>query len=134
LRERCDRTDFLKYRYLIDIDGNSNSWSGLFEAMLMGACVLKVASPAGFREWYYDRLVPWENFIPVKQDMSDLEEGAEWAISHEAECRSMAENLRQLAESLEFEREFEESGRRFAALLRADFPGSKGLGGEVFDQ
>ena len=35
------QTEFLRYRFQIDIDGNSNSWSFLLK-LLMGSCVLKV--------------------------------------------------------------------------------------------
>jgi Glycosyl transferase family 90 len=63
---------FHRYRYQIDIDGNTNSWSGLFQKLLTGSTVLKIASRGGFRQWYYDRLVPWHNFVPVAADLSDL--------------------------------------------------------------
>ena len=36
---------------------NSNSWAGLFTSLLTAACVLKIESEHGFRQWYYDRLV-----------------------------------------------------------------------------
>jgi Glycosyl transferase family 90 len=48
--------EFTKFKYQIDIDGNSNSWSGLFQKLLSGNPVLKVTSPYGYRQWYYDRL------------------------------------------------------------------------------
>ncbi len=57
---------FANYKYQIDIDGNSNSWPGLFQKLLTGSPVLKVASPHGYRQWYYDRLRPWINFVPVE--------------------------------------------------------------------
>ena len=33
---------FSEYKYLFDIDGNSNSWSGLFTSLLTAACVIKI--------------------------------------------------------------------------------------------
>lgn len=72
LRDSIPITQFLHYKYQIDIDGNSNSWPGMFQKLLTGSPVLKVTSPAGYRQWYYDRLVPWINFIPIRSDMSDL--------------------------------------------------------------
>ena len=41
-------TSFGNYKYQIDIDGVSNSWSGLFQKLLTGSPVLKVSSPVGF--------------------------------------------------------------------------------------
>ncbi len=57
------QTDFLKYRYLVDIDGNSNSWSLLLK-LLMGSCVLKTATE--LRQWYYADLRPWVHYIPIR--------------------------------------------------------------------
>ncbi len=52
------------YRYLVDVDGNTNSWPGLFMKLSAGGVVVKLESE--FRQWYYDRLRPDENFISVK--------------------------------------------------------------------
>jgi hypothetical protein len=63
---------FQNWKYHIDIDGNTNSWPGLFQKLLSGSVVLKVASARKFAQWYYDRLKPFEHFVPVQPDMSDL--------------------------------------------------------------
>lgn len=96
---------FLPYKYRIDIDGNTNSWSGLYQGLLSGSTVLKVASPHGFRQWYYDRLIPWVNHVPVSSDMSDLIEKIEWLRCHDAEARTIGEAGQALAESLDYESE-----------------------------
>lgn len=72
--EREPQTNIFLYKYNIDVDGNSNSWVGLVNKLYMGygGVVLKVASPDGYRQWFYDRLEPWVNFVPVAADMSDL--------------------------------------------------------------
>jgi Glycosyl transferase family 90 len=31
-----------------------------------------------WREWYWHELVPWENYIPVERDLSDLLQRARW--------------------------------------------------------
>jgi hypothetical protein len=94
---------FLNYKYQIDIDGNSNAWAGLIQKLLTGGAVLKVESPRGFRQWYYDRLEPFENYVPVAADMSDLFEKIEWLKSHDGKAREIGENGRALAMSLDFE-------------------------------
>jgi hypothetical protein len=110
--------DFNKYRYQIDIDGNSNSWPGLFQKLLTGSPVLKVASPRGFRQWYYDRLKPWINFVPVAVDMSDLVEKAEWLKAHDDAAHQIGQRGRALAESLDYPGELKSSGRTIGAALR----------------
>jgi hypothetical protein len=102
-RPRCEKLDFLSYRYLIDIDGYANSWNGLFSAMLMGATIFKIASPFGYRQWFYDRLVAWENHIPVSADLSDLDDRIEWALSHTDQCAAMGRSIAALARKLTYE-------------------------------
>jgi hypothetical protein len=97
--------DFQKYRYQIDIDGNTNSWSGLLTKLLTGSPVLKVQSPMGWRQWYYDRLKPWVNYIPVAEDMSDLIEKVEWLLNNDDAAREIGEAGRQLGLSLTRESE-----------------------------
>jgi hypothetical protein len=33
----------------------------------------KIASLRNFPRWHYDRLVPWERYMPVDSDMHDLD-------------------------------------------------------------
>ena len=73
--------------------------------MHLGCCVIKVDSQEGYRQWYYDRIRPWEHFVPVKSDMSDLIEKIEWARSHDAEAQAIAANGRAFARSMTFESE-----------------------------
>lgn len=77
-------------QFAIDVDGNANAFSNLFIRLLYGCCVIKVASPLGFRQWYYDRLEPWRHYVPVAVDLSDLVERIEWCRGHADECRAIA--------------------------------------------
>ena len=109
---------FTNFKYQIDIDGNSNSWSGLFQKLLSGGPVLKVASPYGYCQWYYDRLRPWVNFVSVCSDMSDLVDKIGWLREHDdAACR-VGENGRALAMSLSYEGELKAAWRTIAAAAR----------------
>jgi len=105
-----------QYKYLIDIDGNSNAWSALFQKLLSGSVVLKVASPQNFRQWYYDELIPWVNFVPIEVDMSDLVEKVDWLLEHDEEARKIGENGAKLANKLSYERELD---RAFMSINKA---------------
>jgi tetratricopeptide (TPR) repeat protein len=94
-----------RYRYAVDIDGNSNSWRGLYEKLCSGSAVLKVQSQHGYRQWYYDRLRAWEHFVPVRADMTDLPERLAWLRENDAEARAIGDRGREFARSLEFEQE-----------------------------
>jgi Glycosyl transferase family 90 len=110
--------EFLKFKYQIDIDGNSNSWPGLYQRLLTGSPVLKVASPHGYRQWYYDRLQPWTNFVPVESDMSDLLEKIEWLRAHDDEAQGIGQAGLALARSLEYEQELASAHRQIRTGFR----------------
>jgi len=110
--------EFARYKYQIDIDGNTNAWAGLFQKLLTGSPVLKVASPGGYRQWYYDRLVPWRNYVPVAPDMSDLVEKVEWLRADDQRARAIGEAGRALAESLTYDAELDAACEKIGARAR----------------
>ncbi len=100
LDEHVPWREFQKYRYQIDIDGNSNSWPGLFIKLCSGCPVLKIKSSRGFRQWYYDRLNPWQHFVPVEADMSDLLDKVSWLKQHDDFAREIGRRAKQLVLSM----------------------------------
>ena len=101
--------NFCDYRFHIDIDGNSNSWPGLFIKLLSGGTVLKVASPEDYRQWYYDKLIPWLHYIPVASDMSDLIEKVEWATQNIERAERIGKAGKALADSMTLTNEMDYS-------------------------
>ena len=75
------------HRWLIEIDGNVNSW-GLLWKLLSGSCVLRVASSR--RQWYHHRLRPWVHVVPVAADLADLPERLDWCQSNPQACARIA--------------------------------------------
>jgi hypothetical protein len=110
---RVPQIDFLNHRFQIDIDGNSNSWS-FFVKLLMGSCVLKVVS--NWRQWYCDYLRPWQHYVPIQNDLADLEERVEWCLGNDEGAREIAENGRKFANQTRFGVEIP---RAAAAVLKA---------------
>jgi len=113
LAEPMPARSWLGCKFAIDIDGYTNTWSNLLVRMLYGCCVLKVESQFGFRQWYYDELKPFEHFVPVCADMSDLAEKIEWVRSHDSEASAIAARGRALAQTLTFASQ----ARRAAAII-----------------
>jgi Arabidopsis thaliana protein of unknown function (DUF821). len=97
--------DWAGDKYALDVDGFSNAWCNFMQRLKLGCCVLKVDSQFGFRQWYYDQLVPFEHFVPVKADLSDLAEKVEWVRSHEREAREIAAHGQAFARAMTFESE-----------------------------
>lgn len=83
-----------KYKYLIDIGGAGYSGRTKF-LMFSGRPLLMV--DRHYVEYFSDELKPYEHFIPVKMDLSDLLSQDEWMRSHPRESERIAENARQYA-------------------------------------
>lgn len=115
-----------EWKLHIDIDGNTNSWPGLFTKLLSGAAILKVASPEKWRQWYYDRLEPQTNFMPVSTDLSDLVGKVKYLAYCIAEAEELGSQGRKLALSMSYEHEIIQAIATLEeavvqeALLRAD--------------
>jgi len=115
VRARVPENLFNQYRFHIDIDGNTNSWPGLFIKLLSGSPVLKIASPDGFRQWYYDRLEPFVHYVPVATDMSDLLDKASWLLANDERAIEIGERARALALSMTRESEIADAVSRILA-------------------
>jgi len=95
--------NILEYRYNLDVDGWSCAWTGLFIKLLAASPVLKIQSDLGFRQWYYDQLVPWRNFVPVAADLSNLEHCLELLEARPDIAEQIGIEGERLATSLSFE-------------------------------
>jgi hypothetical protein len=69
--------------------------------MLGASCIFKIASREGYRQWYSGHLEPWENYVPVKTDLSDLHEAVHWFGANEEQAKLMAARAREIAVSID---------------------------------
>ena len=95
------KRDMLQYKYMIDIDGEVNAWTGLIWKLYSGSTVFKVDSH--FEQWYYSSLQPWVHYVPVRGDLQDLEEKLAWALANDDLARKIAENGRAFVANLTYE-------------------------------
>ena len=95
LRKRLNPSYLALHKWLIDIDGNVNSW-GLLWKLLSGCCVIKVSSSR--KQWYHHKLIPGIHFIEVRADLSDLKAKANWCLHHPQECKKIAQHGQLLAQ------------------------------------
>ncbi|CAB9516356.1 KDEL motif-containing protein 2 [Seminavis robusta] len=81
----------IKFRYQLDIGGISGTtWTSLrWKLCDAGSLVFKVET--GFVDWWHAYLRPFEHYIPVKPDLSDLFEQWQWAQQHRNESQRIAE-------------------------------------------
>ncbi|KAF7313245.1 CAP10 domain-containing protein [Mycena kentingensis (nom. inval.)] len=84
---KAPRREVFNYKYALDIDGNT--FSGRFLSLLRsGSLVFKATV---YEEFFNDWIRPYEHFIPVKYDLSDLVEKVEWAIQNDDQARRIQE-------------------------------------------
>jgi len=84
-----------KFRYQIDLDGVTATFTGLGWKLLSGSLVFKQDSDKVM--WFHPLLKPWEHFIPVERNLTDFKEKLNWARDHDSEAQRIAENGRQIA-------------------------------------
>ncbi|KAJ6608331.1 glycosyl transferase family 90-domain-containing protein [Mycena sp. CBHHK59/15] len=88
------RETVYQYKYLLDVDGNT--FSGRYLGLLKsGSLVFKSTV---FNEYFNDWLRPYEHYIPVLPDLSDVVEKVEWANEHPEEAKLIQENGWQFTE------------------------------------
>lgn len=78
---------FADYQMFLDIAGNAAAW-GTYLRYLQGCLVFRVKSNRELL--YYSSQKPWVHFIPVSEDLSDLESGVVWALRNQKEAAAIA--------------------------------------------
>jgi hypothetical protein len=85
------------YKYLINVDGHVSAFR-LSQQLGMNCCVLMVESELGgnnnWKMWFSDNLRPYEHFIPVKADLSDLTSQIQWCVRNDDKCETISKNAR----------------------------------------
>jgi len=82
--------DMVNYKYILDIDGMAATWDATAWKLNSGSVLFKTESC--WRQWFYSDFLPWKNYIPVKDDFSDIDEKFEWCESNHEECQMIIEN------------------------------------------
>ena len=94
----------IENQILIDVDGNSNAWSGFFLKLLCGSPTIKLMSQ--FRQWYYKRLTKGVHFVPIADLENDLGRSIDWLLDHPAQAEAIGKAARELALSMTPDTEF----------------------------
>lgn len=87
--------EMLHFKYHMAIDGVTCSFPATQWKLLSGCLVFKQESDD--IQYYYDELIPWKHYVPVKGDLSDIKEKILWAKTHDAEAQAIAKNAREFA-------------------------------------
>jgi hypothetical protein len=84
---------FCNYKMILIVDGNGISSAHTW-CFGIGAVPMLVTNNTF---WFSDLLVPFENYIPIRYDLSDLEEKVTWVLDHDEEAREIAKRASEFA-------------------------------------
>ncbi|KAJ7164228.1 glycosyl transferase family 90-domain-containing protein [Mycena filopes] len=91
--ESQPREDLYSFKYALDVDGTT--FSGRFLGLLRsGSLVFKSTL---FEEYFNDWLRPFEHYVPVKADLSDLVQQIQWANDNPGEARLIQQRGMEMA-------------------------------------
>ena len=88
------RVDMINYKYILDIDGNACTWDATAWKLNSGSVIFKTNSD--WTQWFYNEYLPWEHYVPVKEDFSDLDSKYRWCEEHPKECEEMISKCKKL--------------------------------------
>ena len=80
-----------KYKYIINVDGHVSAYRLSLE-LDYGSVIL--LSESKYRLWYKNLLKPYEHYVPVKSDFSDLIEKINWCEKNQNECEKIVKNCK----------------------------------------
>jgi hypothetical protein len=75
------------YKYIIHIDGNVNAYR-LLTTMRTGSLILRVESD--YKSWVEHLIFPNIHYIPIKRDLSDLENKINWCLENDDKCKMIS--------------------------------------------
>lgn len=82
--------EMIAYKFLISIEGNDKD-SGLNWKLASNSLVIMPVPK--LESWLMEGLLePWKHYVPLSDDLSDLDEVLDWCLSNDDECRSIVEN------------------------------------------
>ncbi len=88
--------DHLDYKYQLQITGLMANFPRDRWQFYSNSVVFRHECP--HEMFWYGLIKPWEHYIPIASDLSDLLEKIDWAKTHDEECRQIAARARQFIE------------------------------------
>lgn len=88
IKSKIKMKDLLQHKFLLSVEGNDVATN-----LKWILCSNSVAfcPPFTINSWILEEnLQPWQHYIPVKHDFSDLSDKVEWAINHPEKCKDIS--------------------------------------------
>ena len=89
LSSRLSPQEQAGYKYIVNVDGHVTAFRLSLE-LSMGSVILLVNSE--WKIWYSHLLIPYEHYVPIKEDLSDIFEQIKWCRDNDSKCEQIAKN------------------------------------------
>ena len=81
--------ELARFKYQLDLGGwGGTSWTGTLHKLSMPGVLFH--HETSMKDSYFDDLIPWRHYIPIKEDLSDLRAKYQWARAHDDVCRQIS--------------------------------------------
>jgi len=97
LKDFATTLEHLEYKYLPIIDGHMCAYPGYQWRLLSNSICFKQESNQ--IQWFYGALHPYEHYIPIKNDISDLIDKINWAKKNDSICLKITKNATSFAKN-----------------------------------
>jgi hypothetical protein len=84
-----------RYKYIVHVDGHVAAFRLSLE-LSMGSVLLIAESK--YRLWFRKYLVPYEHYVPIQSDLSDLFDKIRWCRFNDEKCKEIASNAKKFYE------------------------------------
>lgn len=91
LTKPISRKEMSEYKYILIIDGHVTAFRLSYE-LSFNSVPLIVDSD--YYIWFSKLLKPYEHFVPIKRDLSDLIEQIKWCRKNDDKCKEIAKNAK----------------------------------------
>lgn len=81
--------DFFKHKYQLNIDGTVAAYRFPY---LMGGSSVIIKQDSNYYEHFYKDLKPYQHYIPMKHDLSDVMQQIQWAKDNDSQAEQIARN------------------------------------------
>jgi hypothetical protein len=82
--------EFYNYKYIISIEGNEKD-SGINWKLDSNSVVI-MKKPV-FESWLMEsKLIPWVHYVPLNDEMDNLDEVYQWCLNNDEKCRQIVKN------------------------------------------
>ena len=95
LSDYVPMTRFLDYKYQLSLDGTVAAYRLPY---LLSGDALVLKQTCSYYEHFYRDLVPYQHFLPLKNDLSDVIEQIQWARDHDDEVQRIVRQAQEFTQ------------------------------------